>query len=438
MQKYLRDCFARNRPYDGMVNDLVTAVGSGRPGGNQFNGATNFLAMKVNEEKGTLATAATARIFLGLQVQCTQCHNHPFNEWKQQKFWEMNAFFRQTRALRRYRPGTRDVDSAELVDEDFGGEGAPQTPEEAEIYYEQRNAVMLAAYPVFVDGRSIARSGFVEDVNRRKMLADLMLRTDRSVDAMTATYLELAVVNRLWGHFLGYGFTTPIDDMGPHNSPTHPELLNYLGLQFREASYDLKQLIEWITLSSAYALSSKSNATNVTLDDPLLGEDPKFSRFYLRQMRAEELYESLLAATEAHKTTGSYEAQEKAKSKWLEQFTVAFGNDEGEEATIFNGTIPQALMLFNGDLIKQATSADKGGFLWNLARSRQIPNSKKIDYLFQAGLGRQPSQEEVDRANRLLVLRVQDEKGDINKGTIAAMQDVWWAILNSNEFIINH
>ena len=438
MQKYLRDCFARNKPYDRMVRDLVAAVGSSKPGAENFNGATNFLTMKVNEEKGTLATAATARIFLGLQVQCTQCHNHPFNEWKQQKFWEFNAFFRQTRALRRFRPGTRDVNSAELVDEDFGGEGTPQTPGEAEIYYEQRNAVMLAAYPVFVDGREIGRSGFVEDANRRSLLADLMTSTNRTVDRETATYLELAAANRLWGHFLGYGFTTPIDDMGPHNSPTHPELLNYLGLQFREASYDLKQMAEWITLSAPYGLSSQSNTTNVTLDDPLLGEDPKFSRFYLRQMRAEELYESLVAATQADKNAASYEEQEKEKNKWLQQFTVAFGNDEGEEATIFNGTIPQALMMFNGDLIKKATSADKGGFLSNLANNRRIPNSRKIDFLFQAGLGRRPTDEEIDRANRLLILRVQDEKGDINKDTIAAMQDVWWAILNSNEFIINH
>ena len=86
MQKYLRDTFARNKPYDKMVHELVSATGTTTPGGEQFNGATNFLAMKVNEEKGSLATAATSKTFLGLQVQCTQCHNHPFNDWKQQKY----------------------------------------------------------------------------------------------------------------------------------------------------------------------------------------------------------------------------------------------------------------------------------------------------------------------------------------------------------------
>ena len=425
MQKYLRDTFARNKPYDRMVYELVTATGTTSPGSEKFNGATNFLAMKVNEEKGTLATAATTKIFMGLQVQCTQCHNHPFNEWKQRKFWEMNAFFRQTRALRTFVPGTRDVASAELVNEDFGGEGS--TPEEAEIYYELRNGLMEVAYPVFVDGTAVGPSGFVEDVVRRKELGEQMLRADNDEEA---NYVEKMIVNRMWGHFFGYAFTKPVDDLGPHNTPTHPELLNYLGLEFRKNSYDLKQLITWITLSEAYSLSSRTNSTNVTADDPQLGESPKFSHFYLRQMRAEELYESLLVATQAHKTRGSYEDQERTKTEWLRQFTVAFGNDEGEEQTTFNGTIPQALMMFNGDMIKKATNAEKGSFLQKVAAAPKMRNSAKINYLFMAALGRNANSSETRIANQLLQAR----KGD----TAAALQDIWWAVLNSNEFIINH
>jgi len=111
MQKYLRDAFARNKPYDKMVYELVTATGQTAPGAEGFNGATNYTVGKL-EENGAQATAMTAKIFLGLQVQCTQCHNHPFNEWKQKKFWEFNAFYRQTKALRKFVPGTRDVASA--------------------------------------------------------------------------------------------------------------------------------------------------------------------------------------------------------------------------------------------------------------------------------------------------------------------------------------
>ncbi len=433
MQKYLRDSFARNKPYDRMVYELVTAVGATSPGAENFNGAVNFLVNKVNEEQGTLATAATSKTFLGLQVQCTQCHNHPFNDWKQQKFWEMNAFFRQSRALRRFVPGTRDIQSAELINEDFAGEGSD--PEEAEIYYELRNGELKVAYPVFVDGTALTEihgtdlgnSGFIEDVERRTELGKLVVKSE---------FMDKMIANRMWAHFMGYGFTKPIDDLGPHNPPSHPALLEYLGQEVRKNSFNLKELVKWIVLSEPYSLSSKMNSSN-KLDDPLLGESPKFSHFYLRQMRAEELYESLLVATEAHKTRGSYEEQERAKNQWLQQFVVAFGTDEGDETTTFNGTIPQVLMMFNGDLIKQATSVEKGSMLWEIAAGNKR-NSDKIEHLFLAALARKPNRNELEAANRLLALRLQDSKGDINAATVAALQDIWWAVLNSNEFIFNH
>ena len=419
MQKYLRDSLARNKYYNEMVYELVTATGSNTPGTDQFNGAVNFMTMKL-EEKAAQATAKTSRIFLGLQVQCTQCHNHPFNEWKQQKFWEMNAFFRQTRALRRYEPGTRNVSHVELVNESFQGEGLTKDPDKADIYYELRNGITKVAYPVFVDGQTIDPSGYVEDVIRRDELGKLM---------MESRYLDKMLANRIWAHFMGYGFTKPIDDMGPHNPPTHPELLDYLGQQIRKKNFDLKQIISWVALSEPYALSSRTNSSNESLDDPLLGESPKFSRFYMRQMRAEELYESLLTATRAHEGRGDYEAQEELKSRWLGQFVVAFGNDEGEETTNFNGTIPQALMMFNGDLVKKATDSNKGSFLSELAESN-LNNTQKINHLFEAAFARKPSTNEVKVANQLLIAR----KGDLT----AALQDIWWAVLNSNEFILNH
>ena len=418
LQKYLRDSLARNKPYDKMVYELVTATGSTSPGSENFNGAVNFLVMKVNEEKASLATADTAKVFLGLQVQCTQCHNHPFNDWKQQKFWEMNAFFRQTRALRKFIAGTRDIESAELVNEDFAGEGGDAS--EAEIYYELRNGLSKVAYPVFVDGTEIGRSGYVSEVSRRDELGKLIVQSE---------FMDKTIANRMWAHFLGYGFTKPIDDLGPHNPPTHPELLEYLGKEVRKNSFSMKELIRWITLSEAYSLSSRITKSNEK-DDPLMGETPKFTHFYLRQMRAEELYESLLVATEAQKTVGSYEEQEKAKNEWMRQFVIAFGNDEGTEATTFNGTIPQALMMFNGDLIKKATNPNKGSFLAKIAADNSMKPAEKINYLFLSGLGRSPTKNEIDIANKLLIAR----KGE----TAEALQDIFWAVLNSNEFIFNH
>ncbi len=432
MQQYLRDSFAVNKGYDQLVYELVTATGSNAPDTEGFNGAVNFLTMKVNEENATLATAATARVFLGLQVQCTQCHNHPFNSWKQQKFWELNAFFRQTRALRRFEAGTRSVVSAELVNEDFLGQESNPDPDRAAIFYELRNGLLRVAYPVFVDGTEIDQSGHVQQSNRREQLGRLVLKSE---------YLDRMLINRYWAHFLGYGFTKPIDDMGPHNIPSHPALLDYLAQEIRRQEYNLKELIRWIALSEPYSLSSRMTRQNER-DDPTLGEAPKFSHFYLRQMRPEELYESLLVATRAGQSRGDYESQERAKANWLSQFITASGNDEGDETTTFNGTIPQALMMFNGRLIKSATSGEPDGFLGQVAHSSGSFGDA-VQRLFLAGLSRQPTREELGMANQLVLSRARGSYprrrgGAATAPNLAALQDLWWAILNSNEFILNH
>lgn len=416
MQKYLRDSFARNKPYNDMVYELVTATGSTKPGTEGFNGATNFLAMKVNEEDGTQATAAVSRIFLGLQVQCTQCHNHPFNQWKQQKFWEFNAFFRQTRALRKFVSGTRDVDHAELVNQDFAGEGGKA--EQAEIYFQLRNGLTKVAYPVFIDGTEIGKSGYVEQVNRREELGKLM---------MQSPFLDKAIVNRMWSHFLGYGFTKPIDDLGPHSPTSFPELFDELSSDFRNSSYDLKQLMVWITMSQPYQLSSRITKDNES-DDPSQGETPKFAHFYTRQMSAEQLFQSLAVATQANRK-GSLEEQARRRDEWMKQFVVAFGTDEGDETTTFNGSIPQSLMMFNGELIREAISTEPGSWLGTIAQQKGSV-AEKVQVLFLTGLGRRPRSEELSIANQLLVARKNDMNG--------MLQDLWWAILNSNEFIFNH
>ena len=419
MLKYLRDSFAHNKPYDLLVSELVSATGTNVPGSDDFNGAVNFLSGKLDEE-ASQATAQTSRIFLGLQVQCTQCHNHPFNEWKQNQYWQMNSFFRQTTTLRRFQEGTRNVRFVELTDQDFAGEDRPIDPETARVYYELRNGKLEAALPVFVDGTPIEASGFLEDVNRREKLAQLILKSE---------YMPRAIANRTWAHFLGYGFTKPIDDMGPHNQATYSELLDYLADEFKSNSYDLKQLMTWIVLSKPYSLSSKATNRN-QLDDPQLGQPAQFSHFYVRQMTAEQLYESLLLASGAAETHGSYEKQQKAKDEWLRQFTIAFGTDEGDETTTFDGTITQTLMMFNGDLIKRATNAGKGSFLYDVVSDSRSRYTNKVQRLFLAALARRASKLELRMSQQLLG----SHQGDAS----AALQDIWWALLNSNEFILNH
>ncbi|MCH8922876.1 MAG: DUF1549 domain-containing protein [Planctomycetes bacterium] len=418
MMQYVRESFYSNKPYDRMVHELITAKGINKPGKPGFNGAVNFLTMKLSENAAQ-ATAKTSQIFLGIQVQCTQCHNHPFNEWKQSQFWEMNAFFRQTAVLRRFKE--RDIDYVELTNQDFAGEDLDKDPSNAGIYYKLRSGKLAVAYPTFVDGTPLAsRSGYVNDVNRRDQLAKLIV---------ASPLMDKAIVNRIWGHFLGYGFTKPVDDMGPHNGVSHPDLLNELAAEFRKAKFDLKKLMLWITLSEPYGLSSRTTEANQG-DDPLLGETPQFTHFYLRQMRAEELYESLLVATQADQTTADAKKRKAEKQKWLKQFVIAFGTDEGDATTTFNGSIPQTLMMMNGGLIKNATSDKKGGFLHRIAHDSKLTAEDKINRIYLAAVARKPTPLEIQGANYLLRARGGD--------TTAALQDVFWAVLNSNEFIINH
>ena len=430
MENYLSEAFAENRPYDQIVFELLSAQGTSRPPGKnqdapRFNGAVNFLAMKLGNnpndpEYGAQATAKTSQIFLGLRIQCTQCHDHPFNRWKQNQFWELNAFFRQTVALRRFEGG-RMIAFVELADQDF--QGPTSEPEEAEIFYDKRNGVRKAAYPVFTDRSGLKtelpRSGFLVDVDRRAELARLVRSSE---------YLPIALVNRYWNYFFGYGFTQPFDDMGPHNVISHPELLEHLSQEFVAGGYDLKKLIRWIVLSDAYGASSRFGDKN-KIDDPARGNPPLFSRFYPRQMRAEQLYDSLMIATGADKTAGSADQQKARRERWLRQFVIAFGTDEIDEASTFNGTIPQVLTLFNGDLMRQATSNTEGTFLQDISSNYNLKSREKLDRLFLAALARNATMEERNWANKAFA-----QSEDI----ATALQDIWWVILNTNEFILNH
>ncbi len=453
MADYLRSSILENKSYDRLASELLTATGSADPDQEGYNGAVNFLIEKM-DEGGIQATAKTAEIFLGLAVQCTQCHNHPFNEYRQNQFWELNAFFRQVRTERMIDPDDEDMRIGKLIDRDFAGEGRAlyrdgrseifleerngklvdrdaQQVYDAPIYYELRNGQVQVAYPVFIDGTALVdeqtdrdsefgNSGYLEHVDRRRELARLV------VDSRE---FDQSLVNRLWAHFFGHGFTKPIHDMGPHNPASHPELLDKLGLAFRNSGFDLKMLMRGIVLSEPYALSSRTSKGNRD-DDPALGTPPQFSRFYVRQMQAEQLYGSLLAATEADATFDDEAQRERMRERWLEQFSTAFGTDDGGEASTFNGSIPQTLMMMNGDLIRRAVSTDSGSFLDKIANDRELSNREKIRYLYRAALARLPSKEETTICNALLASR----RGDV----VGTLQDIWWAMLNSNEFILIH
>jgi hypothetical protein len=215
--------------------------------------------------------------------------------------------------------------------------------------------------------------------------------------------------------------------MGPQNPPSDPELLEYLAERFRASSYDLKQLMRSIVLSEPYRLSSRSGRDNAR-DDPQLGERPRFSRFYSRQMSPEQLYQSLMVLN-PEAASGTLEQQQQQRERWLRQFVIAFGSDDGGEATTFNGSITQSLTMFNGELMRRATATEPGNFLHRLVYS-PVSYPDKVHLAFLAGLGRRAERAELAAAQQLLMARGGQPK--------EALEDLWWAILNSNEFIINH
>ncbi len=259
------------------------------------------------------------------------------------------------------------------------------------------------------------------NVNRREQLAKLMTQGEQP-------WIAKAMVNRTWSQFMGYGFTQPVDDMGPHKAASHPELLDRLSAEFVKSRYDVKQLIRWITNSEAYNLSSQFGRNN-KIDNPAAGEVPLFSHMYVKTMSPEQLYDSLIIATEAHKAgRSSWTEADKKKQEWMQQFVVAFDTDEADESTTFNGTIPQALMMMNSELVKNAISTDKGTYLSNVLAGKGN-DMAKINQLYESVLGRKPTRNELTQFNGIV-------RG--YKSKLDAYQDLFWALLNANEFIFNH
>ncbi len=411
MEKFFREAFARNRPWNEIVVDIVTASGH-----YEENGAVNYtLAQLQNADEGVQLTAMTARLFLGLQVQCTQCHNHPFNKWQQDQFWEYNSFFRQVGKIdhRKLDPNTgRMVDDySEVVWQEFSGP----------VYYEKRSGVMQVAYPRFQGLEVDPGVG----VDRRVEFGKLITQP---VDGAPAQIAQ-AMVNRTWSHFFGYGFTRPVDDMGPHNPASHPDLLERLSREFVAANYDVKELVRWIVSSEAYGLTSQYNDKN-KIDDPGAGEVPLFSHMYLKSMQAEQMYDSLIVASNAHKSgRGGWGAQEEQRRRWMQQFVVAFENDENDESTTFNGTIPQALMMMNSELMDKACSVERGSFLFE-SMSSPGNEAQKIQELYLAALSRNPTKTEIGKVQKMLK--------NYGNQRLMGYQDLFWALLNSNEFVFIH
>lgn len=413
LEQYLANQFAANRPWSETVSDLITAEGSG-----DENGAANFLLAHLNNE-AVPATAITARVLLGQQMQCTQCHQHPaVAAWGQEQFWEVNACFQQTRIEQRL-----------VVDQETGEKKTVRElidkPGSAGSYYETLKGVMKVAYPGF-RGQEIPLS---PETNRRQELAKLMLSGDR-------TDVAREFVNRTWAHFFGEGFTNPVDDLGPHNPVSHPYLLEELTRHFVASDYNVRELIEAICQSQAYQLSSALPAGEA-VDDPEHGAQPLFSRVYVKPLSPEQMFQSLLVASGV--SPAELRRAGRQRNEWISQFFKPEETEENGESTTFDGSLRQALSLMNGELVSNTVRSDDN-FVTKLVDT-SASDVEKIRQLSLITLSRYPTSDELNSIRQVLRSYVRQRTDHNVPPRIAASEgfrDLYWAYLNSSEFSVNH
>ncbi|MGD9723340.1 MAG: DUF1549 domain-containing protein [Pirellulales bacterium] len=398
---WLRLRFAVNMPYDRIVSELLTApVETGMQQANQAN-ARSFIPtpaafFQANELKREQIAASTTRIFLGVQVQCAQCHDHPFSHWTRREFWSLAAFFDTTA------PGVAEVAAVPAG----AGKNAIRIPE-TEITVE----------PAFLDG---SQPDWQSGASKRELLSRWITQTDNP-------FFARAAVNRLWDHFLGRGFVHPVDDLDPANPPSHPELLETLAEQFAAHRFDLNYLIRAITSCRAYQLTSRTDHS--PKDDELA----QFARMPLRRMTSEQLFESIVQAT------GFREAPRAARQGIvlpdLTSAAAEFRNrfaDQAVPRTEAETSILQALALMNGKLISDATSLAKSETLVAVAEAPFMKTTDRVESLYLATLSRKPSVDELEELAGYV------DRGGAAGDSKQALADVFWALLNSAEFALNH
>ena len=382
---WLRTQLKENKPYDHMVR----AVLGGSRGGHA--GATAFYAAHQNKPEN-LASAAS-RLFLGVKLECAQCHNHPFARWKRQQFWEFAAFFGQVAP--KQRPLTKVAAVA------------------GEIAVPGTGKMVKARFP---DGTTPKWKDTPVDT-----LADWIVSKDNP-------YFARAAVNRVWEYLLGIGLVEPVDEEGPENLPSHPDLFDLLARQFAAHDFDLKYLLTAITLSRPYQLSSKQS--HASQADPRL-----FGRMRVRGLSPEQMFDSLMLATggkdegmEGYAPLNGFRGP--AASSPRVEFLRRFPNQD--KRTEQQTSILQALYLINGKLVADATSLEHNKNLAVIAEATTVKTSRRVEQLFLITLSRKPTAAESARLVRYI------DRGGPHRDSARALCDVFWALLNASEFCSNH
>ncbi|MBA4062812.1 MAG: hypothetical protein C0501_03735 [Isosphaera sp.] len=439
---------------------------------------------------GVPITSRVTKLFLGIQSHCVQCHNHPFNkEYVQSDFWGVNGFFRQTDRVglvntARKKKDATGPDTLEIAERPTWNTAGLNGTDlgRGMVRYERRDGQKGATVPTMI--RDIAQFANGDRTSGKNLPAGEVPSTmkgqsRRQVLAQWVTEHDnfgRAFVNRMWGHLFGRGLNKEptVDDFSSNNEVVHPELLDYLAGQFKTYGYDQKKLLEWICTSDAYQLS---HVANKAYAGPKY--DPFFARMPLKALSPEVMFDSLAVATRAE-TRRDKDAYARLKNDWTAKLTQNFGDDEGNEVT-FNGTVVQALLMMNGREINGEVGSRKGGGVVEAVVKDNRGNALAIyDQLFLMTVSRHPTKEELARLEEVRAGKAwinlgappastsspgggtqppkkganPPPKKDANppKGPsglvpvpgasspddVTFYQDVFWALLNSSEFMLNH
>jgi hypothetical protein len=398
--------FDENVPWNRVAEEFITATGDVRE-----NGATAIIMAQEGRTEET--TAEVARIFLGMQIQCAQCHDHPYDRWKREDFHELAAFFPRI-GVRPVQSPTKRSFQVMASDRRMriakNDDGNRPTPEHMMPDLEDPSAPGTQMQPTFFLTTEKLPVGSL-DVDRRETLAKWLTENP---------WFATAAVNRMWAELVGEGFYEPVDDIGPDRKPRAPETAKLLSAEFRRSGYDMKWLVETICATEAYQRQSRPRGE---------GENHvPFAASVPQPLRADQLYNVVSSALdvsdeepqEARRGGGGGLYRRPGKRG---QFNLTFGYDPSEPRETITGSIPQALGMMNSPQGAGGLKANRGMLAGLL--SEIDDNEELLVDLYLRTLSRQPTADELARGLAYL-----DEVGDRKE----AVEDMAWALMNSAEF----
>jgi hypothetical protein len=404
--------FNRGLPWDAIARDFITASGDVRT-----HGETGlFLAQKGEPED---ITSEIARVFLGMQIQCAQCHDHPSDEWSREQFHQMAAFFPRV-GVRRVRDTMQKNFEVFSIDQQRGrGKKRGNRLEHYMPDLENPQAPGTITKPVFfLTGQSLELGA--SDAQRRESLAAWVTDPEKN------PWFARAYVNRIWAELIGRGFYEPVDDIGEGRDSIHPQILAFLAEQFTANDYDTRWLFRTIMATNVYQ-------THGDLQDKKMAASPGVSR--PQPLRSDALYDSLASVLEVDrletlsKNRGNKAKKAKQrggkKNKVRNQFNQAFFYDPSLPRDEINPTIPQALLLMNSPQIDQLVRGDRPGTMLGRLLSQETDDQAVVNQLYLRCLSREPSRREQYLC--LKYIKQTDNRTD-------AIEDILWSLLNTAEF----